>query len=80
MVRTIEEMKPQLQEMYDWFFENGGKLRSLPEEEQDAKAYEIGRCDGAIEALGAVMLMIGMPLFEMMMEHIAKEREGGGLA
>jgi len=80
MVKTIDEMKPQLKEMYDWFFDNGDKLRSLPEEEQDAKAYEIGRCDGAVEALGAVMLMVGMPLFEMMMEHIAKEREGGGLA
>lgn len=77
---TIEEIKPQLKEMYDWFFENGGKLRSLPEEEQSEKAYEIGKCDGAIEALGAVMLMLGMPVFEMMMEHIMKEREGGGLS
>jgi len=77
---TTDQMKDQLKELHDYWFDIASKLRSLPEKERKQKTYEIGKADGCIDAIECIMLMLGMPVFEMMMEHIAKEREGGGLA
>lgn len=64
VIHTIDELKPHLQEMYSWYFQQARKLALLdkPTEEQ---TYEYGKACGADEVISAICIMIGMPVYDM---------------
>ena len=75
MVKTIDELKPVLMEMWEYYWNQSHKLYSLPEKQQKKQMYEIGFSNGANEAVSAIMLAIGMPMFDIWLKQIEKDKE-----
>ena len=67
---TDEKLKNDLVEMYTYYFKRSveeSEGRDLLSEVTPEQAWNIGKCDGAVEALGAIMLQIfgGQMMFEI---------------
>ena len=74
IVKTIDELKPHLQDMYSWYFQQGRKLGVL-EKRTEEQEWEYGKACGADEVISAIGLLIGMPLYDMWQKELEKAKD-----
>lgn len=70
MIISEANLKDQLEELYGWYFKHA-RIRAQDE-------YQVGKCDGAVEALGAIYLGLygGKEMMKLWERNLGEAKDG----